>query len=589
MSTPPATPTQATLPGLAPEQAGPPARPGSRAARLLQPRAVEVVRNLATEHGVCTRPVALRRTDLDTGTTQLVDLPCGATREDKCPACAARARRLRQQQIREGWHRTDEPAPDPEAPSDEQLGLVALRAHLEFARAETLLRPMDPDTRTTEIADIDAAIAELEEEITLSGLRGRTAPAHTDQNEHAGGGRRIRTTRRRQDTPDLPRRPIQPYTVGRVYQAPDGTAWRPSLFLTLTLPTYGRVHDDGTPVDPDGYDYRAAAWDAVHFPRLLDRFWQNLRRAEGWNIQYAGAVEPQRRLAPHAHFAIRGTIPRARLRQVAAATYHQVWWPPADQPVYTADRPPVWDPAAGGGYLDPDTGAPLPTWAEALDQLDADPEAQPAHVVRCGVQIHARGVTAGSPETSRYVGYITKYLTKHVADCHPTTSGRQQAHLERLWDQLRITPCSPRCGNWLLYGIQPDHAHPKLTPGRCRSRVHQRATLGLGGRRVLISRQWSGKTLADHRADNHTWVRTLLGNQTTSDSPDVDPRRYAWELARPGDPDLPPLGHRLLRTISERIQQRVQLNHARQHANAPPGGHETTACPDNIDHQTARR
>lgn len=94
--------------------------------------------------------------------------------------------------------------------------------------------------------------------------------------------------------------------------------------------------------------------------------------------------------------------------------------------------------------------------------------------------------------------------------------------------------------------------------------------LGLGGRRVLVSRQWSGKTLADHRADNHTWVRTLLGNQTTSDNQDTDPRRYTWELAKPGDPDLPPLGHRLLRTISERIQQRVQLDHARRQANAPP-------------------
>ncbi|MFI1992608.1 replication initiator [Actinoplanes sp. NPDC020271] len=30
----------------------------------------------------------------------------------------------------------------------------------------------------------------------------------------------------------------------------------------------------GTPVDPSRYDYRRAAWDAVHFPRLLNRYWQ---------------------------------------------------------------------------------------------------------------------------------------------------------------------------------------------------------------------------------------------------------------------------------------------------------------------------
>lgn len=66
------------------------------------------------------------------------------------------------------------------------------------------------------------------------------------------------------------------------------------MWLTLTLDSYGPVRSDGTPVNPDRYDYRRAAWGAVHFPRLLDRFWQNLRRCVGWNVQYAGCVEPQR-------------------------------------------------------------------------------------------------------------------------------------------------------------------------------------------------------------------------------------------------------------------------------------------------------
>jgi hypothetical protein len=91
---------------------------------------------------------------------------------------------------------------------------------------------------------------------------------------------------------------------------------------------------------------------------------------------------------------------------------------------------------------------------------------------------------------------------------------------------------------------------------------------------VLISRQWSGKTLADHRADNRAWVRALLGLTTAGhnqgEDQGADPRRYAWELAKPDDPDLPPLGHRLLRAISQRIQQRTQLDHARRQANAPP-------------------
>ncbi|HEY0698345.1 MAG TPA: replication initiator, partial [Micromonospora sp.] len=111
--------------------------------------------------------------------------------------------------------------------------------------------------------------------------------------------------------------------------------------------------------------------------------------------------------------------------------------------------------------------------------------------------------------------------------------------------------------------------------GNCKNKVHQRHTLGLGGRRVLISRNWSGKTLADHRADRKDWVKALLGVTTdaaTADPADGqgdEPVRHAWEIARPTDPDVPPLAHRILRAISERIQWRAQLDAAR-HAAGPP-------------------
>ena len=64
-----------------------------------------------------------------------------------------------------------------------------------------------------------------------------------------------------------------------------------------------------------------------HFAALFDRLMQNLRRFLGYDVQYFAAVEPQRRLAPHIHIAMRGTVSRAELRRVLAATYHQVWWP----------------------------------------------------------------------------------------------------------------------------------------------------------------------------------------------------------------------------------------------------------------------
>jgi hypothetical protein len=564
--------TVTTLPGLEPTHTDPtPAaapRPGSRAARMGLPRAVDVLRDVATEYGVCIRPLAMRRTDLDTGLTEVIDLPCGATREDKCPPCAKKNRRLRQAQIREGWHRADEPLPGPQPATEEQKALIVLRAHLEYGRDEAVRA-----SQWDQVTDVDQAIGEVEEAIAAEGLRGRVGPPHPvdgDQGDASDGPRRKRSTRRRQDAPDLPRRKVERRTVGKVYTAPDGTTYQPSMWLTLTLDSYGPVLPDGTPVNPGRYDYRRAAWDAVHFPRLLDRFWQNLRRCEGWNVQYAGCVEPQRRLAPHAHFAIRGTIPRETLRTVATATYHQVWWPAVDVQRYTRDHPPVFDDQAAT-WVDPETREPLITWGQALDLLDQDPHAEPVHVVRFGRQVDARGVMPGTDDAERTIRYITKYITKATGDCHTTDTDRQQRHLDRFWQQLQITPCTDRCANWLLYGVQPRNASAKLKPGRCRGKVHQRETLGIGGRRILISRDWSGKTLADHKHDARAWVRALLGATTDLAGVDVrgdtaEPVRHAWELARPDDPDLTPLAHRLMRSISERARWRAQLLSAKDRA-----------------------
>ena len=51
----------------------------TRAQRLSMPLARDVVRDLAAEHGACIRPVQLRRTDIDTGHTEQVLVPCGHT------------------------------------------------------------------------------------------------------------------------------------------------------------------------------------------------------------------------------------------------------------------------------------------------------------------------------------------------------------------------------------------------------------------------------------------------------------------------------------------------------------------------------
>jgi hypothetical protein len=202
-------------------------------------------------------------------------------------------------------------------------------------------------------------------------------------------------------------------TVGRTFRAPSGVEYRPSMFVTLTLPSYGRVAPGtGVPVDPATYDYRRAALDAIHFPKLFDRWVQDLRRCAGYRVQYFSAIEPQRRLAPHLHAAIRGAIPRATIKAVTRATYVQVWWPAHDEPVYPdPERQPWWDRAADDGrgcYRWPDTGLPLPKRDDALerldDELEADPATRPAHVVRFGAQVDVKGIIAPSPDADRRCG-----------------------------------------------------------------------------------------------------------------------------------------------------------------------------------------
>src|SRR5215475_4731247 len=126
---------------------------------MAMPLARDVVKDIAIEHGGCIRPVQLRRTDLATGQTEQILVPCGHTLASVCPACAERAANLRAAQCREGWHLDHEP-------------------DLELNRA---------------------------------GMRGKVASVRP---------RRQRSTRRRQDAPPLPRRKIDPRTVGKTYTAP---------------------------------------------------------------------------------------------------------------------------------------------------------------------------------------------------------------------------------------------------------------------------------------------------------------------------------------------------------------------------------
>ncbi|MFI6886542.1 replication initiator [Streptosporangium canum] len=538
-----------------------------RLVRDTMPLALDVAVEVAKLNGVCIRPIELRRLDTHTGKTESLDIPCGTTQEAKCPPCAKRNKQLRMAQCREGWHLDHEPIAEPHPSTEDQKWLIEFRADVQAKR--------DAAEQAGEVtADWDEAIAGIDAEINASGMRGNVL-----------GGRaapkRSRSTRRRQDAPDLPKRAKQDTTLGRTFIAADGRVYRPSLFVTLTLPSYGKIRSGhGVPVDPATYDYARAARDALHFSKLVDRFVQNLRRVAGYDVQYFATVEPQKRLAPHLHMAIRGTLPRAEIKQIAAATYHQVWWPQVDDVRFEGDHLPVWtarDERAEpypdgqtGDYLDPVTGKLLSTWDEALDELDQDDEAEPLHVLRFGDQVDVQGIVAGSPDAHKRIGYLTKYLTKGLGDPLDPDDAANHArrdHAARMVEALRYEPCSPTCANWLRYGVQPKGAKAGMLPGRCKGKAHKAEHLGYAGRRVLVSRKWSNKTLREHKQDRRAWVLDMLG---LPDDTTTDPHRYIWRPVSTKDPNRTPLPLRLMRGVANRHRTRARLLELQARAEGRP-------------------
>ncbi|MBX6769938.1 MAG: replication initiation protein, partial [Actinomadura rubrobrunea] len=204
--------------------------------KTLPPLARQALERVAVEHGVCVRPVPMRRVDLRTGESQVVYVPCGHTLASVCPSCAERKRKLRAVQCAQGWHLEEEPVITRADPNEEQRGLLELRALAQAKRDEA----DQVGTAHGEPVEFwDGLLRELDVEIERSGIRGSL---------QTGGRRkrRVRSTRRRQDVADLPRRPVEARTVGKVFRGRNGKTFRPSIFLTLTLDSYGKVNSDGT-------------------------------------------------------------------------------------------------------------------------------------------------------------------------------------------------------------------------------------------------------------------------------------------------------------------------------------------------------
>lgn len=150
--------------------------------------------------------------------------------------------------------------------------------------------------------------------------------------------------------------------------------------------------------------------------------------------------------------------------------------------------------------------------------------------------IDLRGIEAGTEQAARAIRYATKYITKDLVDP----------------------------------GVQPDKARYDLEPGRCPGKVHQRKTLGYTGRRCLVSRNWSGKTLTDHRLDGRDWFRAVTAgilddgqDQAAGEDRTKNKHRCLYILAKRGDREVDPLADRIFRAIAARDRARLALRIAR--------------------------
>ncbi|WP_310707517.1 replication initiator [Nonomuraea sp. 3-1Str] len=96
--------------------------------------------------------------------------------------------------------------------------------------------------------------------------------------------------------------------------------------------------------------------------------------------------------------------------------------------------------------------------------------------------------TRGHAPAGKCLGYLTKYLTKSLADPLDATADNatRREHAARLVEALRTEPCSPTCANWLRYGSQPKNAKPGMLRGRHRGKAHKPDHLGYAGRRVPV-------------------------------------------------------------------------------------------------------
>ncbi len=288
---------------------------------------------------------------------------------------------------------------------------------------------------------------------------------------------------------------------------PDEVATHPRVFVTLTAPGFGAVHnrpdtgpcrcgirhsaDDsalGTPIDPDTYDYTGAVLWNAHAGPLWARFTIELRRAlaaalgmtqrdtaEVLRPSFAKVAEYQRRGAVHFHAVIRLDAGRSYGDRITAP---ENWLSPnlpgvLDRAIRTAARRAR---LPGPGAVD------LPAEFRFGTQVDVRP-------------ILGRDLADGDLTDRAVAGYIAKYATKGAE----TATGTLDRPIGRLAD-LEAHDLTGHARR-LIETCWHLGARPTLADLRLRKWAHM---LGFRGHFSSKSRRYS-TTLGALRAARADW------------------------------------------------------------------------------------
>jgi hypothetical protein len=108
-------------------------------------------------------------------------------------------------------------------------------------------------------------------------------------------------------------------------------------------------------------------------------------------------------------------------------------------------------------------------------------------------------------------------------------------------------------------------------------KAHQLKHLGIAGRRVLVDRKWSNKTLGDHRAERGQFVQQLLLDVGIQPAHGPQDGPYQWEHPAPTDPDVPSRPVLLLHAVAERQRWKAEYTAAQlATSGSPPGNRSAT-------------